>query len=56
MIEFKTIASGSSGNCYIVSNGTHKLMIECGIPIKKIREKGGFCVHEIDGCLISHGH
>jgi phosphoribosyl 1,2-cyclic phosphodiesterase len=56
MIEIETLASGSTGNCYIVSDGKTKIMIECGITIKKIREKWGFKIHEISGCLISHEH
>lgn len=55
-MNFKTLSSGSSGNCYIVEGEKAKLMIECGIPIKKIKHKGGFSVHEIQACLVSHGH
>lgn len=56
MIDIKTLASGSSGNCYIIDDGSTKLMIECGLPINQIKKKGGFCVHEMSGCLISHEH
>jgi len=56
MISIKTLASGSSGNCYIINDGKTSIMIECGLTIKQIREKGGFKIHEISGCLISHEH
>lgn len=56
MITIETIASGSSGNCYIISDSETTIMIECGIALKKIREKWGFKIHEISGCLISHEH
>lgn len=55
-MEFQTIASGSTGNCYIVGSGGSRLMIECGIPIKKIKEGCGYRLHQMDACLITHEH
>jgi len=55
-MNIKIIASGSTGNCYIIDDSKTKIMIECGIPIRNIREKGGFTVHENHACLISHEH
>jgi len=52
-MEIEILASGSSGNCHIID---HELMIECGIPLAQIKKKGGFRVHEIRGCLVSHEH
>lgn len=52
-MEIKVLASSSKGNCYIINR---EIMIDCGIPIRKIREKGGFNVHGLSGCLISHEH
>jgi hypothetical protein len=52
-MEIKTLASSSKGNCYIIGR---ELMIECGIPLKEIKRKGGFKVHEIQACLVSHEH
>ena len=56
MIKIKTLASGSSGNCYKISDGMSSLLIEAGIPIKKIKQGLNFKLHEIEGCLISHEH
>lgn len=55
-MKIEPIASGSSGNCYKVSNGETALLIECGIPYLKIQEKLNFKLSEIDACLISHEH
>lgn len=55
-MEIKSVASGSSGNCYMVSDGETKLLLECGIDNKKIQRA---CKHKLvtfDGCLISHEH
>lgn len=56
MMTVKTIASGSSGNCYYISDGLTNLLIECGITFKKIQQGVGFKMSEISGVLISHEH
>jgi len=56
MIEIKSIASGSAGNCYHVTDGKTPLLLEAGITIKRIREGIGFKLSSIAGCLISHEH
>lgn len=38
MINFHTIASGSSGNCTFFSDGTSNILIDCGLSGKKIAE------------------
>ena len=55
-MEIEILASGSSGNCHIIEHSKSKLMIECGIPITEIKKKGGYKVHEIQACLVSHEH
>jgi phosphoribosyl 1,2-cyclic phosphodiesterase len=55
-MDIKIIASGSSGNCYKISDGKTALLIECGIPIKKIKEGCDFDFSNIAGCIISHEH
>lgn len=56
MIEIKAIASGSSGNCYRVSDGSTALLLDAGIPIYKIQQGLDFRLSEIAGALISHEH
>ena len=50
------LASGSKGNCYRVSDGHTKLLIECGLPVRKIQEGLRFRLSSIDGVLVSHEH
>lgn len=38
MIEINVIASGSTGNCYRVTDGYTTLMIECGLRLRDIRQ------------------
>lgn len=55
---FKTLASGSSGNCYHLSGGGAKkpLLLDAGIPFKRIQIGIGFQVHMLAGCLVTHSH
>ena len=55
-MKIEIIASGSTGNCYKISNEDTTLLIECGIPYKKIQESLNFKVTDIDGVLVSHEH
>lgn len=55
-LEINTIASGSTGNCYRISDGETVLMIECGLPIRKIKQTFNFKLSGVAGCLISHEH
>lgn len=55
-MNFKTIASGSTGNCYLLETDTGSLLIEAGIPIKKTKRALGFDFSNIQGCLVTHEH
>lgn len=56
MIAITPLASGSTGNCYKISDGRTPLLLECGIKYKDIQKGCGFKLREIVGCLISHEH
>lgn len=56
MIRITPLASSSSGNAYLIDDGTTKLLLECGIRYKDIKKGVGFRVSEIAGCLLSHEH
>lgn len=55
-MKFKTIASGSGGNCYLLETEKGSLLIEAGIPIKQIKKALGFDFSNIQGCLVTHEH
>lgn len=56
MIDIKTLASGSKGNCYHITDGSTPILIECGIRFKDIQIALDFKTSDIAGCLISHEH
>lgn len=53
---FTPIASSSHGNAYIVADGESRILLECGIPFKRIQAALDYKVQELDGCLITHEH
>ena len=56
MLEFKSFASGSSGNMYTLTDGKTKIMIEAGIKIRDIKKALDFKVSSVSGVLLSHIH
>ena len=56
MIKIKTIASGSTGNCYHLADGRTNLLLECGITFKKIQQAISFKISSLSACLITHEH
>jgi phosphoribosyl 1,2-cyclic phosphodiesterase len=58
MLTFKALASSSSGCCYRVSGGGSKddLLIDCGLPGKKLKVALNHQLYKLAGCLISHAH
>lgn len=56
MIEIRTLASSSKGNCYHITDGSTPLLLEAGIAFKSIRQALNFNTSNLAGCLISHEH
>jgi len=56
LIFIRVLASGSSGNCYYVSDGKTDMLLDAGIPFKKIQERCGFHTSTIAAALITHRH
>ena len=55
-MKLKILASGSSGNCYLLENETEILIIEAGISFKRIQEGINFNIGKVAGCLVTHEH
>lgn len=53
---FQSLASSSSGNAYLVSDGNTNILIECGLSHKKLQQACGFKLTSLDAVLISHEH
>lgn len=55
-MDIKVLASGSSGNCYLISDGRTRILLDAGISISRIREGCGYRLSDILACLITHCH
>lgn len=56
MLKIKSFGSGSNGNSYLIDDGHNQLMIEAGVPFRKIQTAMRFNFSRVVGCLISHEH
>ncbi len=58
-LEFCSLSSGSSGNCYYLGNGFHGILIDAGISatsIRKFLKSIDVSMQIIMGVLITHNH
>lgn len=58
-MEIISISSGSKGNCYYISDGLTSILLDCGVPIKKIKQalwEKGKRLSSVDACLVTHHH
>ena len=55
-MTFRSLASSSKGNAYMVSDGETVLLLECGLPYKKLAEKSGFTLMDTTACFVTHEH
>lgn len=55
-MKLKILASGSKGNCYVLSTPTGSLLLDAGIPFREIQKGLNFNLKEVVGALISHEH
>lgn len=55
-IDVKCLASGSAGNAYAIDDGESVLLLEAGLPAKKILSGFLPLLPRVEGCLITHEH
>ena len=55
-MRFEALASSSHGNVYVVSDRDTRILLECGVSHRKLKELCGFRLSEFDACLVSHEH
>ncbi len=54
-----TFASGSKGNCTLISDGETHILVDAGISMKRVKDnlaKYGLAVSDLGGVLITHEH
>jgi phosphoribosyl 1,2-cyclic phosphodiesterase len=55
-MKIKSINSSSKGCAYIVESNGKQLLIDCGVPLKRIRKALNHDLSNVVGCLVSHEH
>ncbi len=54
-----TLASGSEGNCLLVTSGTTHLLVDAGISLRRIKTaltQLGLTIDQLSGILLTHAH
>lgn len=52
-----TLASGSTGNCYLLEHSGRYIILDCGIPFEKITHSRKFpSFKDIDLLIVTHSH
>lgn len=56
-MKLKCIATGSTGNCYLLTSGSGEtLILDCGMPIKEIKKGLDWNIKGAVGVLCTHRH
>lgn len=56
-MKLKCIATGSTGNCYLLTSDSREtLILDCGIPIKEIKKGLDWNIKDVVGVLCTHKH
>jgi len=56
-VDIRVIDTGSSGNAYVIGDGSTSVLIEAGIPIKQIRAALDYKLcSSVSACFITHEH
>lgn len=55
-MQIKILASSSKGNCIYVNDGKTSLLLDCGLPIREIKQKLNFSLSQVQACLLGHCH
>ena len=55
-MRFTALASSSAGNAYIVDDSETRILLECGISHRKLKQLSGFSLSQFSACLVSHEH
>lgn len=53
---FKSLASSSHGNAYVVGDKDTRVLLECGVSYKQLQKLTGFTLSDFAACLVSHEH
>ncbi|MBR4758001.1 MAG: MBL fold metallo-hydrolase, partial [Bacteroidaceae bacterium] len=59
MIQFLSLGSGSSGNCYYLKTKQSSILIDAGIPLRDLKKRlssYGFSIEQVSAIFVTHDH
>ncbi|MCD5001210.1 MBL fold metallo-hydrolase [Enterococcus saccharolyticus] len=56
MIKVQVFGSGSAGNGYLIDDGQSQLILETGVPFKRVQQMVGHDFARVAGILVTHEH
>lgn len=56
MLELHVLGTGSKGNCYLLKTDKETLILDCGIPILKIKQGLKYNISNVAGVCVTHWH
>jgi phosphoribosyl 1,2-cyclic phosphodiesterase len=55
-MDFRSLASSSRGNAYLLTSGTSRLLLECGLHLADLQRRAGHQLGAVDAVLLTHEH
>ena len=55
-MQIDVVASGSKGNCYLISHNGETLILDIGVPMKEIKKALNWDLLHVSGICITHSH
>lgn len=55
-MKLHVLGSNSDGNGYILEGNSQTLLLECGLPLKYVKQALNFDLSKVVGALVSHSH
>ncbi|MBQ0143868.1 MAG: MBL fold metallo-hydrolase, partial [Bacteroidales bacterium] len=58
-LEFVSFSSGSNGNCYLLTDGMHGLLIDAGVSLRRLKKELfmlGYGLDCFQAILVTHDH
>lgn len=59
MLKFMSLSSGSSGNCYFLHDGSHGLVMDAGVSLRRLKKcltERGYSLDSFQAVLVTHDH
>ena len=59
MLKFLSLSSGSSGNCYFLTDGKSGIMIDAGVSMRRLKKEllsKGFSLDSFQAVIVTHDH